>query len=265
VPFRTERLQQAHPRVTFRSFLARCLLTTLLMVVSPGKMRSPSWPAAWAQVLVIVVGALVGWVIYRRAVEPLPEEEHTPIRGHRTALAALMVFGLILVGLPMVVKATGSRDLAVFDGFYRSGSLVFGGGHVVLPLLRAEVVPNSWVNDDMFLTGYGAAQAIPGPLFTFAGYLGAVIYASPRTWTGIVGGAWCLLAIFLPAWLLIGGAIPFWHDLRAKTWAQAGLLSWACCSLRYTRLSSRKVSADRKTRRLRLSRSGCFSTCDCRR
>jgi chromate transporter len=97
---------------------------------------------------------------------------------------------------------------------------VFGGGHVVLPLLRAEVVPNGWVGDDAFLAGYGAAQALPGPLFTFAAYLGTVIHPGSKAW---IEGLWCLLAIFLPAWLLIAGALPFWQQLRAKVWAQAAL------------------------------------------
>jgi chromate transporter len=137
----------------------------------------------------------------------------------------LILCGTLLLVLPVAARATGSKDLAVFDSFYRSGALVFGGGHVVLPLLRAEVGPPSheWVSDDAFLAGYGAAQAVPGPLFTFAGYLGAAIYRGPHAWTSIAGGVWCLVAIFLPAWLLIGGALPFWGSLRGKTWAQAGL------------------------------------------
>jgi chromate transporter len=97
---------------------------------------------------------------------------------------------------------------------------VFGGGHVVLPLLRAEVVPTGWLADDQFLAGYGAAQAAPGPLFTFAAYLGAAMDAGIPGW---LNGLWCLVAIFLPAWLLIGGALPFWHRVRAKQWAQAAL------------------------------------------
>jgi len=130
------------------------------------------------------------------------------------------VFFLLLIFLPVFASASGNKNIAVFDSFYRAGSLVFGGGHVVLPLLRAEVVPNGWVNDDAFLAGYGAAQAVPGPLFTFAGYLGTVIQPGPGAW---LEGLWCLFAIFLPAWLLITGALPFWHQLRAKAWAQAAL------------------------------------------
>src|SRR6185437_5363979 len=115
---------------------------------------------------------------------------------------------------------TQRRNQAYFDSFYRSGSLVFGGGHVVLPLLRQEIVPRGWLSDDLFLAGYGAAQAVPGPLFTFAAYLGTAMQPGALAW---MNGLWCLLGIFLPAWLLIGGALPFWHSLRTKAWAQASL------------------------------------------
>jgi chromate transporter len=122
--------------------------------------------------------------------------------------------------LPALSVATRSREVAMFDSFYRSGSLVFGGGHVMLPLLRAEVVPRGWLSDDQFLAGYGAAQALPGPLFTFASYLGAAMHPGPGSWAyGLLG----LSAIFLPSWLLIGGALPFWHHLRAQPWARAVL------------------------------------------
>ncbi len=177
------------------------------------------FPGAWTQVGVIAVGALVGWLLFRRIQTP-PIDKPERIGGHRAAVAALVAFVLLLVLLPVLATTTASRDIAIFDSFYRSGSLVFGGGHVVLPLLREEVVPHGWVTDDTFLAGYGAAQAVPGPLFSFAAFLGAVIYTGPNAW---LGGLWCLLAIFLPAWLLIGGALPFWHTLRAKKWAQSAL------------------------------------------
>ncbi|MBX3356303.1 MAG: chromate efflux transporter [Phycisphaeraceae bacterium] len=177
-------------------------------------------PGAWMQVAVIAAGALAGWCIFRRVVHPPATDTHEAIGGHRAAIAALLLFGLLLVGAPLLAASTASREVSIFDAFYRSGSLVFGGGHVVLPLLRAEVVPNGWVGDDAFLAGYGAAQAVPGPLFTFAGYLGAMIETSWPRW---VGGALALVAIFLPAWLLIGGALPFWHQLRARVWAQSAL------------------------------------------
>ncbi len=139
---------------------------------------------------------------------------------HAWAAAALLAYGALLLALPLAARLSGSRPLAVFDSFYRAGSLVFGGGHVVLPLLRAELVPRGWIGDDAFLAGYGAAQAVPGPLFTFAGYLGTVIHGAPRAWEG---GILALLAIFLPAWLLAGGAYPFWHLLRGTQWAQGAL------------------------------------------
>jgi chromate transporter len=108
----------------------------------------------------------------------------------------------------------------LFDVFYRAGSLVFGGGHVVLPLLQAAVVPPGWVSNDAFLAGYGAAQAVPGPLFTFSAYLGTVMGPAPNGW---IGAILCLVAMFLPAFLLVIGPLPFWNDLRRRTWAQGAL------------------------------------------
>jgi chromate transporter len=178
-------------------------------------------PDAIAQIGVIVAGALVGWWIYRKAVAtvslPVEERDH---RHHLFAAGALVMFALLLVVLPALASSFESRSVAVFDSFYRSGSLVFGGGHVVLPLLRAEVVPKGWLGDDQFLAGYGAAQALPGPMFAFSAYLGTAMIPGPRAW---MNGLWCLVAIFFPAWLLIGGALPFWHRVRAKRWAQAAL------------------------------------------
>ncbi len=122
-----------------------------------------------------------------------------------------MLFFALLIGLPLAVAATGSHLLAVFDAFYRSGSLVFGGGHVVLPLLQAATVQPGWVGDDAFLAGYGAAQAVPGPPFTFAAYLGPPWIPAPNGW---IGGLFCLIAIFLPAFLLAIGPLPFWNWFR---------------------------------------------------
>lgn len=174
-----------------------------------------------AQVGVIVGGGLLGWWLYRGQTAPPISTDApdlaSPRRGHRIATLALIVFAALLVIAPALSQATHSREVAVFDAFYRSGALVFGGGHVVLPLLHTEVVPH-WLGDAQFLAGYGAAQAVPGPLFTFAGYLGAAM--QPTSW---LMGLWALFAIFLPAWLLIGGALPFWDRLRKKTWAQAAL------------------------------------------
>ena len=148
----------------------------------------------------------------------VPANFKPPI-GRGTAIAAWIVFFGLLVLLPALALQTGNHVLALMDSFYRTGSLVFGGGHVVLPLLRNEIVPPGWVGDSVFLAGYGAAQAVPGPLFTFAAYLGAVMLPENRFW----GGMLCLVAVFLPGFLLVVGALPFWDALRHKLWAQSSL------------------------------------------
>jgi len=125
-----------------------------------------------------------------------------------------------LIGLPLLVKLAPGQPLAMIDAFYRAGALVFGGGHVVLPLLQAEVVPPGWVSNEAFLAGYGVAQAVPGPLFTFAAFLGASMGVQPSGW---LGGLICLLAIFAPAFLLVAGALPFWASLRQSARMQAML------------------------------------------
>jgi len=178
-----------------------------------------AWPTAAGQLAAIAVGALVGW----RYLPPLelqaPPDLKSPIsRG--TAIAAWMLFFGLLVLLPVLALYTNSHAVAVFDSFYRTGSLVFGGGHVVLPLIRNEVVPPGWVSDSVFLAGYGAAQAVPGPLFTFAAYLGAVMSPAP---SGFWGGMLCLAAIFLPGFLLVVGALPFWEALRRRSGVQSAL------------------------------------------
>lgn len=177
-------------------------------------------PGALGQIGVIVGGAIAGWVLYRR--EPVaPRTVSAALSGrHLWAGAILITCVALLFVLPAVAAATGWKTAGLFDAFYRAGSLVFGGGHVVLPLLRAEVVPPGWVTDDAFLAGYGAAQALPGPLFTFAAYLGTINTTSLSGWPG---GLWCLLGIFLPAWMLVGGALPFWNLLRSKAWTQAAM------------------------------------------
>ncbi len=177
-------------------------------------------PNAIVQIGVIAGGAVLGWWLYRRDVPVNGANGSGLARHHVWAAGTLVLFAVLLLALPAIGAASGHKGLRVFDSFYRAGALVFGGGHVVLPLLRAEIVPPGWIADDAFLAGYGAAQAMPGPLFTFAAYLGTVIDGGPHAW---LGGLWCLLAIFLPAWLLIGGALPFWHLLRSKAWTQAGL------------------------------------------
>ncbi|MGZ3651900.1 MAG: chromate efflux transporter [Bdellovibrionota bacterium] len=162
------------------------------------------------QLAVIAAGALLGLVFLKqeRALPESPLEfSLTPRMG---AACLLVFFGLLLI-LPALAAGSGHQALKLVDSFFRSGSLVFGGGHVVLPLLQAEVIPPGWVTRDAFLAGYGAAQAIPGPLFTFSAYLGAVSKVEPNGWAG---AAICLCAAFLPSFLLVFGALPFWEKLR---------------------------------------------------
>lgn len=175
-------------------------------------------PAAWMQVAVLTVGAL--WGLARGGERSTPSAALDGPARVRGGAAALALWALLLGALPAMAALTGLRAVAEFDVLYRAGSLVFGGGHVVLPLLRAALVPRGWIGDDAFVAGYGAAQAVPGPLFTFAGYLGAAMAQQGPRW---VGGVRALAAIFLPAWLLVGGALPFWQRWRARPGAQAAL------------------------------------------
>jgi chromate transporter len=180
------------------------------------------FPGSAGQLGVIALGTLAGWLLYRRpaVAAGAVEAESGLARHHLWAAGTLVLYGALLVGLPALAAGGGSPWARLFDSFYRSGALVFGGGHVVLPLLRAELVPPGLMSDDAFLAGYGAAQALPGPLFSFAAYLGTVIQGGSQAW---LGGLWCTVALFLPGWLLIGGALPFWHLLRGRAWAQAAL------------------------------------------
>lgn len=178
-------------------------------------------PSPLAQVAVIVGGGIIGFALLNAA-----EVDHHHVSlglgvGRAMAVAALVVFALLLAGLPLAAAHWPSQALALADGFYRSGSLVFGGGHVVLPLLRSEVVPPGWVSDNAFLAGYGAAQAVPGPLFTFSAYLGTVAGPAPHGW---LGALICLVAIFLPSFLLVAGALPFWDALRHERAVRRALL-----------------------------------------
>ena len=182
-------------------------------------------PWAWSQIAIIAAGALIGWLVLPVG-SPLaggPFIPGPPASGDPTfksGLPYLITFFLLLFALPWLAHATASPAIDTFDRFYRAGSLVFGGGHVVLPLLEREVVAPGWLTPDQFLAGYGATQAVPGPLFTLAAYLGAVMQHGPG---GTTGGAWALLAIFLPGLLLVAGALPFWSALRHQPAAQAAL------------------------------------------
>jgi chromate transporter len=176
-------------------------------------------PSALGQIGAIVAGGVVGWAWLAGT----PRGDGPPIAvnvSRALSVASLALFFVLLGGLPLLRAAMPSQPIALFDAFYRSGALVFGGGHVVLPLLQAEVVPPGWVSNDAFLAGYGAAQAVPGPLFTFAAYLGTVMGPAPNGW---LGGLICLVAIFLPSPLLLIGALPFWDSLRRQKTVQAAL------------------------------------------
>jgi chromate transporter len=174
---------------------------------------------AWGQVGAIALGAIAGLIVLPRTAQPPGAGLTVPI-GRGFALACLTLFFALLIGLPMLAAAVPDHALALVASFYRSGSLVFGGGHVVLPLLQASVVPPGWMTDDAFLAGYGAAQAVPGPLFTFAAYLGAAMQPAPNGWAGAI---LCLVAVFLPSFLLVFGALPFWAQLRDRPAAQTAL------------------------------------------
>jgi chromate transporter len=174
---------------------------------------------ATSQVLVILAAGLLGWLLLPAPAASAATPMRVPI-GHGVALGSLALFFGLLVALPIARQLTASHAVAVFDSFYRAGSLVFGGGHVVLPLLQAEVVPPGWVTNEEFIAGYGAAQAVPGPLFTFAAYLGAVMHQAPTGW---LGGGWALIAVFLPSFLLIVGGLPFWELMRRRAGFQAAL------------------------------------------
>jgi chromate transporter len=176
-------------------------------------------PSALAQVLVIILGGIAGALLLPAKAAPSDAKLtlHVSRRGGGILLA---LFFLLLIGLPLLAAAVPAQSIRLANAFYRAGSLVFGGGHVVLPLLQAAVVPQGWVSNDAFLAGYGAAQAVPGPLFTFAAYLGAVMTVPPNGWEGAL---LCLVAIFLPSFLLVIGGLPFWEDLRRRTRARAAL------------------------------------------
>ncbi len=171
------------------------------------------WSSPFSQIGIIVSGGLIGWVLLRAPAVTVGEPEPAPL-SKWVGLAALGTFFLLLLALPLVRLVADSQALALFETTYRTGSLVFGGGHVVLPLLHEGVVAPGWVSDGDFLTGYGATQAVPGPLFTFAAYLGAVSSVPPGGW---LGAGIALGGIFLPSFLLVWGTLPFWEALRSAS------------------------------------------------
>jgi chromate transporter len=174
---------------------------------------------SFGQIAAIALGACAGLWLCRGDVAPVSGHLNFPVT-RRAGIIALVLFAALLLIPPVVVPATGSQALALFDAFYRSGALVFGGGHVVLPLLQAQVVAPGWVGNEAFLAGYGLAQAVPGPLFTFAAYLGAVMGPAPN---GLAGAAIALVALLLPGMLLVYGTLPFWDAMRTRPAAQAAM------------------------------------------
>ncbi|MCP1576566.1 chromate transporter [Herbaspirillum rubrisubalbicans] len=171
------------------------------------------------QLGVIVLAGLAGRLLLHGPQMTL--QEHLPlVVSRRAGRACLLLFFVLLAGIPLLASLYPAPWLQQINIFYRVGSLVFGGGHVVLPLLQAELVPTGWVDKDVFLAGYGAAQAVPGPLFTLAAYLGVVMSSWPN---GVAGGVLCLLAIFAPSFLLVTGLLPFWDEVRRQRAMQAAL------------------------------------------
>lgn len=187
-------------------------ITACLMLIFPAFI--------WGQIAIILIAGIFGaWYFSPKqlaAHEPLPIQMR-----HSVGVFWIVLFFALLLALPALSDFYPSQALAMTSAFYRAGSLVFGGGHVVLPLLQAEVVPIGWVSNEIFLAGYGATNAMPGPLFTFAAFLGASTSGTPSGW---VGGMLCLLAIFAPSYLLVMGALPFWETLRRNTKVQAALM-----------------------------------------
>lgn len=174
------------------------------------------WQTVFTQVGIILLSAFIGFLIYRHQKDESEGRVSFPIpRGF--AIACLVLFFGLLILLPILREVTSISWIAMFDSFYRSGSLVFGGGHVVLPLLEREFVPTGWLSEEAFLAGYGVTQAVPGPLFTFAAYLGAVM-------NGWAGGILATAAIFLPSFLLILGTLPFWDSLRRNPKVKGALM-----------------------------------------
>lgn len=175
------------------------------------------WPSAWGQILIIAAAGIIGIWLYRNAKGNSQGQDIQFGLSRRIGMAALILFFLLLFGTPILAALIPSLQLTLFDTFYRAGSIVFGGGHVVLPLLEKEVVPTDLLSEGAFLAGYGAAQAVPGPLFTFSSYLGTAI-------NGLKGGLLATIAVFLPSFLLVAGVLPFWNIIRRNTKVQHALM-----------------------------------------
>jgi chromate transporter len=197
--------------------LCRGPVRIAIMVAATGAVLA--LPGSWTQGAVMAVAALAGALLLRPALAGTHEPLGLPV-SHRAGALLLVAFALLLAGLPVLAQLSADPAVRLFDAFYRAGALVFGGGHVVLPLLDAEVVASGWVGKETFLAGYGVAQAMPGPLFTFAAFLGASLQVPPTGWAG---GLLCTVAIFLPGALLVVGTLPYWESLRRNRRAQAAL------------------------------------------
>lgn len=198
--------------------LCRTLPTVAIMLLSACLVLWSN--TVWAQIGVIVMSALLGVMFFKPNQIDRPQVASTPLINKRTGVKWLAVFFALLLCLPLAAAVFPHKALLVFDSFYRSGSLVFGGGHVVLPLLQAETVQSAWVTQDVFVTGYGLTQAVPGPLFTFAAFLGASM-----TDLGVWGAWLALVAIFMPSFLLVFGVMPFWQSLRQHQGTQGALMA----------------------------------------
>ncbi len=184
------------------------------------------WPSAGLQAVVMLAGGLIGWRFMHptAALRPSVDIDSVPALpvSRRAGLNLLMLCGVLLFALPMLADYWSNLAATAFAAFYQAGAMVFGDGHGVLPVLQASVVQPGWLTDSQFLTGYAAAQAVPGPLFTLAAYLGALL-PLPAPWAGWGGGVLMLAAIFLPAFLLVAGALPWWQQLRQHTGVQRAL------------------------------------------
>ena len=185
------------------------IVAAVLVLVLPGPL---------VQLSAIAVGAILGWRFLAR--NDIPEIQAAFGSSRKLSWIAWTIFISLLVLLPIAARMANDYPLSLFDSFYRTGSFVFGGGHVVLPLLHEEVVPRGWISDGDFLAGYGVAQVVPGPLFTFAAYVGAAANGQPNGW---IGGLIALVAIFLPGFLLVLGALPYWDQLRKRPAIRAAM------------------------------------------